>query len=97
MDTDRTMFPDRTEEADQQSLEYATRMRDRAEELVPHLLRVDQQSLSRLEEAFQENVHKKLYSLRFDDRATVMEVHALIKGARAFLTWIHTMRRRTEG
>ena len=58
--------------------------------------RVDTESLSRLEELFQREMHVKLYSIRFEDQMTTMELHGLIKGAHAFLQWVIDRKRRMD-
>ena len=55
------------------------------------------EALSKVEEAFQKEMHESLYALRTEDQAGILEVLGWIKGARALMVWIEKAQRRVNG
>lgn len=76
---------------------YLTRVRDRDEALAPWLARVDMEALSKVEEAFQKEMHDALYALRMEDQAGILEVMGWIKGAHALMVWMDKAQKRVGG
>ena len=54
------------------------------------------EALSKVEEAYQREMHAQIYGLRHSDEDAIMDVVGLIRGAQALLLWTKAQKERTE-
>ena len=76
--------------------DYLTRTRERNAELAPYLARIDMEALSKVEEAYQREMHAQIYGLRHGDGDAIMDAVGLIRGAQGLLLWTKAQKERTE-
>lgn len=54
------------------------------------------EALSKIEEAYQRELHAQIYGLRHGDGDAIMDAVGLIRGAQALLLWTKAQKERTE-
>jgi hypothetical protein len=54
------------------------------------------EALSKVEEAFQREMHMQIYALRHSDEDAIMDAVGLIRGAQALFQWTKAQKERTD-